>query len=406
MEQARLRNDGVIDSVDFLNASAVRAVLDCATGKVPQGLDTLWRLNSAVRTSHGPTSYLLEAILQGIADCLGAVDDKTAFGWVQDAYDIAALRERPPSTNLLHRAIAAWDWSTGARDVEAAERYYQKAIENVQAFPEEAIRDRLTAGLRLGRVCQLAQRGDAAEAARVAEPLIAGFNADYARINRLTPNQGAIWICYSDALRQLGRYDEAVKAAHTFAERCRAILRFAPGARCEHRALSAKAVVRARRGPARGGARDDGRAHEARSEDGGRSALPSRLCTRDDRVRTRRRSDRGDARRLRRLAVDAAGESLCRRSRCTGSAGPTRPPATSAATGWCSRPASAGEVAGGYPSPQALVRRASEPGRLLTRGRARPGVPNSPADVRFGVLPCVPTSKSPPRGLQPNGGTP
>ena len=255
MEQARLRNDGVIDSVDFLNASAVRAVLDCATGKVPQGLDTLWRLNSAVRTSHGPTSYLLEAILQGIADCLGAVDDKTAFGWVQDAYDIAALRERPPSTNLLHRAIAAWDWSTGARDVEAAERYYQKAIENVQAFPEEAIRDRLTAGLRLGRVCQLAQRGDAAEAARVAEPLIAGFNADYARINRLTPNQGAIWICYSDALRQLGRYDEAVKAAHTFAERCRAILRFAPGARCEHRALSAKAVVQL----------DAGRLEEARA---------------------------------------------------------------------------------------------------------------------------------------------
>ncbi len=52
----------------------------------------------------------------------------------------------------------------GARDVEAAERYYQKAIENVQAFPKQAIRDRRTAGLRLGRVCQLMQRGDAADA--------------------------------------------------------------------------------------------------------------------------------------------------------------------------------------------------------------------------------------------------
>ena len=243
LEQARQRGDGVVDSVDFLNLTATRAVLDCATGKVPAGLDTLWRLNAAVRAAHGTSSYLLEGILQGIAECLGETNDRTAFGWVQDAYDIAAAREQPPSTNLLQRAMAAWEMSTGARDVEAAERYYQKSMENLGAFPEESLRNRLTVGLRIGRVCQLVQRGEAAEALQIAEPLIAAFNADFARINRLTPNQGTIWICTSDALRQLGRYDEAIEVAQTFADRCRALLRFAPGGRCEFRALSAKAVA-------------------------------------------------------------------------------------------------------------------------------------------------------------------
>lgn len=92
-------------------------------------------------------------------------------------------------------------------------------MENSKAIPEAAIRERLTLGTRIGRVCQLLQRGEAAEAVRVAAPLIARFNDDYARIGRLTPNQGTIWICASDALRQLGRYDEAIMIAETFAER-------------------------------------------------------------------------------------------------------------------------------------------------------------------------------------------
>jgi tetratricopeptide (TPR) repeat protein len=203
----------------------------------------LWRIDRAIRSAHGPTSFLLEPILLGIASCLDEAGDSTASGWVLDAFDVAAARERPPSTNLMQRAMDAFDWAVGARNFDAAERYYREAMINVQAIPEEAIRERLTINLRNGRVCQLAQRGEAAEAVRVAAPLIDQYNADFAKVGRLTPNQGGIWICASEAYRQLGRYEEAIHLADIFAERCRALTRFAPGARCEQRALSARALA-------------------------------------------------------------------------------------------------------------------------------------------------------------------
>jgi tetratricopeptide (TPR) repeat protein len=196
-----------------------------------------------VSAAHGPTSYLLERIYEGIGGCLSDMGDPTAFGWIFDAYETAASRERPPSTNLMRRALTAFDWAAGARDFDAAERYYQRALENSAAIPEEAIRDRLTMSLRNGRVCQLAQRGDAGQAVQVAMPLLAYYNDVYAKLGRLTPAQGAIWICTADALRQLGRFDEAIRIANTFRERCLELIKIAPRANCAPRAATMRALV-------------------------------------------------------------------------------------------------------------------------------------------------------------------
>jgi serine/threonine protein kinase len=242
LEQAQARG-GAADSAEYLALAGDHARTQCFTGNTGAGISRLWELTNSVRAAHGPASYLLEAMYESMAQCLSGVGDPTAFGWVLDAYEIAAAREQPPSTNLMQRALAAFDGAAKARDFEAAERYYQIAIENARAFPEAAIRDRLTLGLRNGRVCQLGQRGEAAEAVRAAEPQLAYYNAAYARVGRLTPDQGNVWICVADALRQLGRYDEAIAIADTFAERCVALLRIAPRAKCAPRAYAMRALV-------------------------------------------------------------------------------------------------------------------------------------------------------------------
>jgi tetratricopeptide (TPR) repeat protein len=210
---------------------------------VAKGLDRLWALARKARDAHGPHSVQLERLYDWIGQCMGEAGDPTAQGWVYDAYDIAAAREQPPSTHLMESAINAFDLALGARDFDTAERFYQLAVANAIAFPEQSIRDRRTQGLRNGRVCQLLQRGEAAAAVEAAQPMLEYYNQVYAKHGRLTPAQGGIWICTADALRQLGRYDEAIAMADTFAQRCRELVRIAPGADCEGRALAMRALV-------------------------------------------------------------------------------------------------------------------------------------------------------------------
>jgi tetratricopeptide (TPR) repeat protein len=170
-------------------------------------------------------------------------DDPTAVGWVFDTYDIAAARERPPSTHLMSSAINAFDRALGARDFDAAERFYQLAVANAAAIPEQSIRDRRTQGLRNGRVVQLMQRGEAAAAVEAARPILQFYNEVYEKHRRLTPAQGSIWIATADALRQLGHYDEAIQVADTFGQRCRELKRIVTGPDCESRALAMRALV-------------------------------------------------------------------------------------------------------------------------------------------------------------------
>lgn len=239
LAQARLRPDGASSSVEYLMTQARRAGEQCNDEQQrAEGRDIVERSIAAVRDAYGPTSAQLEELLTVQAGC----DDAVGRSGPAAAFAIAAARERPPSTALLTRALEAFAWAIGNRDWAESERFYRHVLDNMDAIPEPALRDRLTIGARTGRVCQLAQRGDAAEAERVAAPLKVEFDADFARIGRLTPAQGAFWLCLSDAQRQQEHYEQARVSTEGFVERCRAS-GFGPGMNCTARALSALALV-------------------------------------------------------------------------------------------------------------------------------------------------------------------
>jgi tetratricopeptide (TPR) repeat protein/tRNA A-37 threonylcarbamoyl transferase component Bud32 len=245
LSQARARGGAVLEGAEYLDLSIIEAGLMCDKGIVSQGLDRLWALARQAREAHGAHSIQLERLYDWIGSCLSEAGDPTSHAWAYDGVDIAAAREQPPSTHLMESAINAFNRALGARDFDTAERYYQLAVANAQAIPEQSIRDRRTQGLRNGRVCQLMQRGQGAAAVEAAQPMIAYYNDVYAKHGRLTPAQGGIWICTADALRQLGRYDEAIGIADTFGQRCRELKRIAPapGAECESRARAMRALA-------------------------------------------------------------------------------------------------------------------------------------------------------------------
>lgn len=241
--QARAASGAVLDSAEYLDLGIIEAGLMCDKGNASRGLERLWALARQAREAHGAHSIQLERLYDWIGQCLSEAGDPTAHAWVYDGFDIAAAREQPPSTHLMESAINAFNRALGARDFDTAERYYQLAVANAQAIPEQSIRDRRTQGLRNGRVCQLMQRGEALAAVEAAQPMIAYYNDVYARYGRLTPAQGGIWICTADALRQLGRYDEAIGIADTFGQRCRELKRIATGSDCEARSLAMRALA-------------------------------------------------------------------------------------------------------------------------------------------------------------------
>lgn len=243
LDQARARGGDVLESPEFLALRIVDAGMECARGNVTAGLSTLWDLVNSARAGHGPHNVLLERLYEWIAVCMTEIADPTAVSWHFEAYDVAAARERPPSTNLMRRALQAFNAALGARDFDAAERFYQSALDNARAVPEDAIRQRLTQNLRNGRVCHLMLRGDAEAAVAAAMPQLEYYDRVYAEIGRLTPAQGGVWVCAADALRQLGRWDEAIRIADTFARRCRELVRVAPTANCAPRAESVRALT-------------------------------------------------------------------------------------------------------------------------------------------------------------------
>ena len=237
LAQARQRTDGSATSIDYTMLFADRAVAECDAGRTAEAQSFLRDAIAQVRAAHGPASPWLEDLTIALGQCN---DDGWGF---MDAYEIAAARERPPSPTLLRHAEWAYNAAVGARDLVLAERYYQAAVANALAIPDEALRDRLTVNLRVGRVCQLGQRGDADAAVQLAATLIAGIDADYARAGRLTPSEGSFRICLADALRQLGRFDEATQTARTFRERCRESGQTGIAGGCEGRALVVEALV-------------------------------------------------------------------------------------------------------------------------------------------------------------------
>ncbi|MGH6624823.1 MAG: hypothetical protein ACREBN_12655, partial [Burkholderiaceae bacterium] len=223
LSQARLRRDGTTTSAEYLIADAHRATLACEDGvQQTESLAALRKSIEEVRVAHGSTGILLEELMSLLARCLRAAGDPAALGADVEAYEIAAAREKPPSTNVMNRARFAFDGAMKARDLSAAERFHRSAMENAEAIPEPALRGRFTALGRISEVCLLAWQGQAEAAEQAAAPLIAESDVVYAKIGRLTPRQGELWTCLSSALRQQQRYPEALRTLRTYVERVRA----------------------------------------------------------------------------------------------------------------------------------------------------------------------------------------
>jgi tetratricopeptide (TPR) repeat protein/tRNA A-37 threonylcarbamoyl transferase component Bud32 len=239
LEAARQRGGDVIASVEYMMLQALHASQACERGQLLDGESVLRDLIDRVRAAHGPSSVLLESLLGLLDDCNEDAGRSGAF----DAYEIAAAREQPPSTNLMRRASAAFDAAGGRRDYRTAERFFQIALDNARAIPEPALRDRLTFGLRSGQICLMAQRGDGAEAVPLAMPLKAQLDATFERLGRITPDDGVFWTCLSHAQRLSNNAAAALQTAQTFLHRCRLTMKTAPALFCAQRALSSIALA-------------------------------------------------------------------------------------------------------------------------------------------------------------------
>ncbi len=219
---ARMRPDDVTSSSEYREVHADSLLSLCVLNHSAEPLPLLWDAVAEARSRHGEHSVQLERLLDPLKECLDANDDPTMDGLITAAYDVAAARERPPSTNLMRRAQDAFSAANGHRDFVAAERYYQSALENSQAIVDPALRERLMRPVAMLRVCLLANVGDAVEAERFAAPLVAGLDAEFGKLGRVTKGEENLWSCLSFAQRQNGRYAEAVRSAKTIMERCRA----------------------------------------------------------------------------------------------------------------------------------------------------------------------------------------
>jgi tRNA A-37 threonylcarbamoyl transferase component Bud32/tetratricopeptide (TPR) repeat protein len=245
VQQAKLRGPTVTDSAEFLVADARRAARQCEDRAQPAEAIALLRDTiTRVRAAHGATSLQLERLHLALGRCEHVARDPRAFSSIEAAYEIAAAREQPPSTNLMRRAQSAFDAAMQARQLIPATRFIRSALDNAEAIPEPELRERLTLFVRIGQLCLHAQSGDYAAAERTAGPLIAYSNAVYAKVRRLTPRQGALWTCLSQAQRQQGHFDQALKTLGVFIERC-ATTPLAPALRpgCEGEALIERTLI-------------------------------------------------------------------------------------------------------------------------------------------------------------------
>ncbi len=245
VQQAKQRGPTVTDSAEFRIADARRAARQCEDRAQPaEAMASLRDAIAQVRAAHGATSLQLEEQYEALGRCERMAQDPRAFSSFEAAYEIAAAREQPPSTNLRHRAQSAFDAAMRSRQLAPATRFLRSALENAEAIPEPELRERLTLFARIGQLCLYAQSGDFAAAERTAAPLIAYSDTVYAKVRRLTPRQGALWTCVSQAQRQQGHFDQAQKTLGVFIERC-ATTPLAPALRlgCEGEALIERALI-------------------------------------------------------------------------------------------------------------------------------------------------------------------
>jgi len=217
--QARQRPDFNASSVEYLDALGSYGWWLCQSDRPAEGLRILWDVAAAVRESHGAVSLQLEVPLVTIGGCLGSVGDKSGMGFLIQAYEVAAAREQPPTSNLMRRAEVAFIGLVEERRLSEAKEFLDKAMTNSEAFADGPLRKKFIDRLQPRRVQLLAWLGEAEQAESIAAPMVAAIEA--VRPLKLIPQEIRLWLGLSFAQRENGRFDEAISTAAALEEICR-----------------------------------------------------------------------------------------------------------------------------------------------------------------------------------------
>lgn len=219
---ADARDVDVVNSAEFRDLKIHGLAYACYSGHAAETLQVLWKMSGEVRAAHGDSSPQIEQLLAAMDNCYLALSDPTG-NWIPGAaLDVAAQRERPPSTALMQRAEASLIAAVDRYDFDdaAAERFYQSTEENAAAIIDADMRERFLRVARMHRVCVLTRHGDAAGAEAFAVSIKAELDAEFARIGRQTMQQLVFWRCLSTAQRRQGRFEDAKRTAQTSIDRC------------------------------------------------------------------------------------------------------------------------------------------------------------------------------------------
>jgi eukaryotic-like serine/threonine-protein kinase len=212
LDHARRRTDFVESSAEYLDALGSYGAWLCnSKGREYEGLRVLWNVAGKVREAYGPSALQLELPLGYLAACLNNLGDPAAEGFPIMAYEVAAARERPPTSNLMRRAEFVFIELVGRRRLEQARSYYDEAMKNSAAFPEDSLRDKYIARLQPSLYVMLARTGKSEEAEALAAPAIAEFDARQSAL--FLPQAVPARLGLSFAQRENGHFEAAIGTA-------------------------------------------------------------------------------------------------------------------------------------------------------------------------------------------------
>ena len=226
---------GVADSAEYLTAKSSYGGFLCGADQQGEGVRTVWDVLARVQSSHGASSLQLELPLTAMTSCMRSFADPSTVDFALQAFEAAAAREQPPSSNLMRRAEFALYHALDFRQLDRAGYLVQRAIENGPAFPEEKLRERFVRRVVPGHVAWLAFSGETEAAEMLASKEESAADTFYAYWLR---------IGQSFAQRQNGHYTAAIATARKLEEACPQVRNINPNfCVAEARALRAVAQL-------------------------------------------------------------------------------------------------------------------------------------------------------------------
>ena len=212
LDHARRRSDFVESSAEYLDALGSYGVWLCnSEGREYEGLRVLWEVAGKAREAYGPSALQLELPLGNLGICLNNLDDPAAEGFPIMAYEVAAARERPPTSNLMRRAEVVFITLVVKRRLEQARSYYDEAMKNSAAFPEDSLREKYIARLQPSLYVMLARTGKSEEAEALAAPAIAEFDTRQSALFFPQAIPGRLGLSF--AQRENGHFEAAIGTA-------------------------------------------------------------------------------------------------------------------------------------------------------------------------------------------------